>query len=230
MGTRRRRARRRLRVRDGRATSPTGRARVPRRSAALEKSYVPPQVTSAPAATHVGTRPTAGACQPPGRPTLTSRTRGSRRGPSRRENPRTRGHGGSDVRRRHDARPIEDAAPSKRLLTAADVAERLAISRSGAYALIARLPGVVHIGRAARVPETVIDDYVRRGGDRAWPAVEISATTASAGAAPLSAGASTTSAAKTLAAARTRRTEHWRAQLRALFRDDASTRSRRPRG
>jgi excisionase family DNA binding protein len=50
-----------------------------------------------------------------------------------------------------------------RLLTIAEAAQRLAVGRSTAYELInGGYLSVVHIGRAARVPESAIDDCVAR--------------------------------------------------------------------
>lgn len=67
---------------------------------------------------------------------------------------------------------LSGAAMSGRLLTAKEVQERLGISRSAAYALIARLPGRVQIGRSVRVPEAVLDEFIQRGGDGTWASGE----------------------------------------------------------
>ncbi len=55
------------------------------------------------------------------------------------------------------------------LLTVQDVAERLKVSRSCAYEIVAGLPGRVLVGpggRAVRVTEATLDAYIKRGGSR----------------------------------------------------------------
>jgi excisionase family DNA binding protein len=54
---------------------------------------------------------------------------------------------------------------SSKLLTAADVAERLQISRSAAYELIARLHPHVRIGKLLRLPESTLERFLAQEGD-----------------------------------------------------------------
>jgi hypothetical protein len=61
---------------------------------------------------------------------------------------------------------MSERAGIAELLTAQQVATRLQISRSAAHKLIQRLSP----GTRRHIPAAVLDDFIMRGGDRAWPA------------------------------------------------------------
>lgn len=48
------------------------------------------------------------------------------------------------------------------LLTANEVAERLRVSKSRAYELLHEHPETVSIGRSVRIPESALEDFLRR--------------------------------------------------------------------
>jgi excisionase family DNA binding protein len=64
--------------------------------------------------------------------------------------------------------PMTNETTTRPLLTVAQVAERLNISRSAAYDLVRPHGGLpaVRIGRSVRVHPDALDEFVANGGDR----------------------------------------------------------------
>lgn len=67
------------------------------------------------------------------------------------------------------AATLDPKAEIETLLTAADVAKWLKISRSAAYALMHRLGSTVHIGRSRRLSRASLIAFMQKGGDSHCP-------------------------------------------------------------
>lgn len=72
--------------------------------------------------------------------------------------------------RTHDRNP-----PLRRLITAEDVAARLALPRSTVYTLASsgKIPGVVRVAKRVRFNEAIIDAWIAAGGTRSTASSEM---------------------------------------------------------
>ncbi len=107
---------------------------------------------------------------------------------------------------------LDPIAEIETLLTPEDVAKRLKISRSAAYALVHRLGRTVRIGRSLRVTRAVIEAFVAEGGDERC--VDEPESISSDEATPTTAYSETPKASGS-GRARTKRIDDWQKRLLA---------------
>lgn len=118
----------------------------------------------------------------------------------------------SPAPRNSTAGTLDPIAEIETLLTPEDVAKRLKISRSAAYALVHRLGRTVRIGRSLRVTRAVIEAFVAEGGDERC--VDEPESISSDEATPTTAYSETPKASGS-GRARTKRIDDWQKRLLA---------------